>query len=53
MPLIENYILALKATWAPKLRSALTLLGVIVGVIAVIVIAYLIEVRWRISTMGC
>jgi putative ABC transport system permease protein len=43
VPLIETFILALQATWAHKLRSALTLLGMIIGVMAVVVVVSLIE----------
>ncbi|HYJ88246.1 MAG TPA: ABC transporter permease [Pyrinomonadaceae bacterium] len=43
MTLIETFILALKAVWTHKLRSALTLLGMIIGVMAVVVVVSLIE----------
>jgi putative ABC transport system permease protein len=43
MPLIETCILAVKAIWTHRLRSALTLLGVIIGVMAVVVVVSLIE----------
>jgi putative ABC transport system permease protein len=38
MKLIETLKLALAAIWAHKLRSALTLLGMIIGVAAVVVV---------------
>jgi putative ABC transport system permease protein len=41
--LIETLKLALAAVWAHKLRSALTLLGMIIGVTAVVVVVSLIE----------
>jgi putative ABC transport system permease protein len=41
--LIETLKLALAAIWAHKLRSALTLLGMIIGVTAVVVVVSLIE----------
>jgi putative ABC transport system permease protein len=40
---IETLKLALAAIWAHKLRSALTLLGMIIGVTAVVVVVSLIE----------
>jgi len=40
---IETLKLALAAIWAHKLRSALTLLGMIVGVTAFVVVVSLIE----------
>ena len=43
MRLIETFKLALAAIWAHKLRSALTLLGMIIGVTAVVVVVSLIE----------
>ncbi|HKE57237.1 MAG TPA: ABC transporter permease [Pyrinomonadaceae bacterium] len=43
MKLIETLKLALAAIWAHKLRSALTLLGMIVGVTAFVVVVSLIE----------
>lgn len=43
MNLAETFKLALDAIWAHKLRSALTLLGMIIGVMAVVVVASLIE----------
>ena len=43
MRLIETLKLALAAIWAHKLRSALTLLGMIIGVTAVVVVVSLIE----------
>jgi putative ABC transport system permease protein len=43
MPLIETIIIALKAVWVHKLRSALTLLGMIIGVMAVVVVVSLIQ----------
>ena len=43
MPLIETIIIALKAIWVHKLRSVLTLLGMIIGVMAVVVVVSLIE----------
>ncbi|MFL6208164.1 MAG: ABC transporter permease [Pyrinomonadaceae bacterium] len=43
MKLIETLKLALAAIWAHKLRSALTLLGMIIGVTAVVVVVSLIE----------
>jgi putative ABC transport system permease protein len=41
--LIETLKLALAAIWAHKLRSALTLLGMIIGVTAVVVVVSLIQ----------
>jgi len=41
--LIETLKLAIAAIWAHKLRSALTLLGMIVGVTAFVVVVSLIE----------
>jgi putative ABC transport system permease protein len=41
--LIETLKLALSAIWAHKLRSALTLLGMIIGVMAVVVVYSLIQ----------
>jgi putative ABC transport system permease protein len=41
--LIETLKLALAAIWAHKLRSALTLLGIIIGVAAVVVVVSLIQ----------
>ncbi|HEU4767486.1 MAG TPA: ABC transporter permease, partial [Pyrinomonadaceae bacterium] len=43
MPLSETIFLALKAVWVHKLRSALTLLGMVIGVMAVVVVVSLIE----------
>lgn len=43
MKLIETLKLAIAAIWAHKLRSALTLLGMIVGVTAFVVVVSLIE----------
>ena len=43
MKLIETLKLALAAIWAHKLRSALTLLGMIIGVAAFVVIVSLIQ----------
>jgi putative ABC transport system permease protein len=43
MKLIETLKLALAAIWAHKLRSALTLLGMIIGVAAVVVVVSLIQ----------
>ena len=43
MKLIETIKLALAAIWAHKLRSALTLLGIIIGVAAVVVVVSLIQ----------
>ncbi len=43
MKLIETLKLAFAAVWAHKLRSALTLLGMIIGVTAVVVVVSLIE----------
>ena len=43
MHLIETLKLALSAIWAHKLRSALTLLGMIIGVSAVVVVVSLIQ----------
>ncbi len=43
MPLIETIIIALKAIWGHKLRSALTLLGMIIGVMAVVSVVSLIQ----------
>jgi putative ABC transport system permease protein len=40
---IETLKLAVAAIWAHKLRSALTLLGMIVGVTAFVVVVSLIE----------
>lgn len=43
MKFIETLKLALSAVWAHKLRSALTLLGMIIGVTAVIVVVSVIQ----------
>ena len=43
MKLIETLKLAVAAIWAHKLRSALTLLGMIIGVMAVVVVYSLIQ----------
>lgn len=43
MKLIETLKLAFAAVWAHKLRSALTLLGMIIGVTAVVVVVSLIQ----------
>ncbi len=43
MKLIETLKLALAAIWAHKLRSVLTLLGMIIGVTAVVVVVSLIQ----------
>src|SRR5919107_2044484 len=43
MPFIEALRLALSAVWSHKLRSFLTLLGVIFGVATVIVVVSLVE----------
>ena len=43
MPLIETIMIALTAIWVHKLRSVLTLLGMIIGVMAVVVVVSLIE----------
>lgn len=43
MKFIETLILALAAIWAHKLRSALTLLGMIIGVTAFVVVVSLIQ----------
>ncbi|HZH31180.1 MAG TPA: ABC transporter permease [Pyrinomonadaceae bacterium] len=43
MKFIETLKLALAAIWAHKLRSALTLLGMIIGVMAVVVVVSLIQ----------
>ena len=43
MKFIETLKLALSAIWAHKLRSALTLLGMIIGVTAVVVVVALIS----------
>ena len=43
MKFIETLKLALAAIWAHKLRSALTLLGMIIGVAAVVIVVSLIE----------
>ncbi len=43
MKLIETLKLALSAIWAHKLRSALTLLGMIIGVTAFVVVVSLIQ----------
>ena len=43
MKLIETLKLALAAIWAHKLRSVLTLLGMIIGVAAVVVVVSLIQ----------
>jgi putative ABC transport system permease protein len=43
MKFIETLKLALSAVWAHKLRSALTLLGMIIGVAAVVVVVSLIQ----------
>jgi putative ABC transport system permease protein len=43
MKFIETLKLALSAVWAHKLRSALTLLGMVIGVAAVVVVVSLIQ----------
>ena len=43
MKFIETLKLAISAVWAHKLRSALTLLGMIIGITAVIVVVSLIQ----------
>lgn len=43
MKFVETLKLALSAIWAHKLRSALTLLGMIIGVMAVVVVYSLIQ----------
>src|SRR5215210_5991515 len=43
MKFIETLKLAVAAIWAHKLRSALTLLGIIIGVAAVVVVVSLIQ----------
>src|SRR5919106_5062973 len=43
MKFIETLKLALAAIWAHKLRSVLTLLGMIIGVTAVVVVVSLIQ----------
>jgi putative ABC transport system permease protein len=43
MNFVETLKLALSAVWAHKLRSALTLLGMIIGVAAVVVVVSLIQ----------
>jgi putative ABC transport system permease protein len=43
MDFTETLKLAFDAIWAHKLRSALTLLGMIIGVTAVVIIASLIQ----------
>src|SRR5918993_4397318 len=43
MKFIETLKLAVAAIWAHKLRSALTLLGMIIGVAAVVVVVSLIQ----------
>ena len=43
MKFIETIKLALAAVWAHKLRSALTLLGMIIGVTAVVVVVSMIQ----------
>src|SRR3712207_1549900 len=43
MKLIETLKLAVAAIWAHKLRSALTLLGMIIGVTAVVVVVSVIQ----------
>lgn len=43
MKLVETLKLALAAIWAHKLRSALTLLGMIIGVTAVVVVVSMIQ----------
>ncbi len=43
MKLIETLKLALAAIWAHKLRSALTLLGMVIGVTAVVVVVSMIQ----------
>ncbi len=43
MKFIETLKLALSAVWAHKLRSALTLLGMIIGVAAVVIVVSLIQ----------
>ena len=43
MRFTETLRLALSAIWAHKLRSALTLLGMIIGVMAVVLVVSLIQ----------
>ena len=43
MPLIEAFRLALQALWANKLRSILTLIGVVMGVGALITVITLVN----------
>jgi putative ABC transport system permease protein len=43
MEFIEVLKLAIMATWAHKLRSALTLLGIVIGITAVVIVVSLIE----------
>ncbi|MBA3440090.1 MAG: ABC transporter permease, partial [Pyrinomonadaceae bacterium] len=43
MKLIETLKLALTAVWTHKLRSVLTLLGMIIGVTAVVVVVSMIQ----------
>ncbi|HWS55984.1 MAG TPA: ABC transporter permease [Pyrinomonadaceae bacterium] len=43
MKFIETLKLALSAVWAHKLRSALTLLGMVIGVAAVVIVVSLIQ----------
>src|SRR5260221_13545636 len=43
MDFLETLKLAISAVWAHKLRSALTLLGMVIGVTAVVIIVSLIQ----------
>ena len=46
MKFIETLKLALSAVWAHKLRSALTLLGMVIGVASVVIVVSLIPIDW-------
>ena len=49
--LIENFRIALRAIWAAKMRSVLTVLGVMIGVAAVIAVVSLVQgMQYKLSS---